>query len=78
MKTIYSDEYRMLTNWLIEKRSDLNLTQVELAERLGKPQSYISKYENGERRLDVVEFVKVTKVLEVDPCEVIKLLISKG
>jgi transcriptional regulator with XRE-family HTH domain len=35
------------------------LTQAEVAKRLGKPQSYVSKYETGERRLDVVEFLDV-------------------
>jgi transcriptional regulator with XRE-family HTH domain len=44
-------------------RESAGLRQVELAERLGQPQSFISKYESGERRLDVVEAVAVCEAL---------------
>ena len=44
-------------------RRDKNLTQADLAERLGLPQSYVSKYETGERRLDFVETAMVCKAL---------------
>ena len=46
-------------------RLDRNLTQVELAERLERPQSFVSKYECGERRLDLVELGEVCDALEV-------------
>ncbi|MBI3462437.1 MAG: helix-turn-helix transcriptional regulator [Planctomycetes bacterium] len=46
-----------------ELRLGLNLTQKELAERLGLPQSFVSKYETGERRLDFVETAFVCEVL---------------
>ena len=42
------------------------MTQVQIAERLGRPQSYISKYERGERRLDFSEFVELADVLGID------------
>ncbi len=42
---------------MIERRKEAGLTQAALAEMLSKPQSYVAKYEKGERRLDVVEFV---------------------
>ncbi len=42
------------------------MTQAELAMLLEKPQSFVSKYENGERRLDVIEFITVCRVLKVD------------
>lgn len=71
MKTTYTKEYKMLCNWLVAKRQAAKLTQTELAKLLNQPQSYVSKYENGERRLDVFEFVKVTKALEADPNEII-------
>ena len=45
---------------LIAARGDAGLSQVGLARRLGKPQSYVSKFESGERRLDVVELLDVT------------------
>jgi transcriptional regulator with XRE-family HTH domain len=43
------------------------LTQEEVAVRLGRPQSFVAKYEGGERRIDVVEFVAVAQALEQDP-----------
>jgi transcriptional regulator with XRE-family HTH domain len=46
---------------MIAARKDANFTQVALAEALGKPQSFVAKYENGERRLDVVEFILVIR-----------------
>ena len=56
------------------KRVDVSLTQVELSKRLGRPQSYVSKYETGERRLDVIEFLDVMRALRVDPVEVLTKL----
>lgn len=42
------------------------MTQVQIAEKLGRPQSFISKYERGERRLDFSEFVELADVLNID------------
>jgi predicted transcriptional regulator len=62
-KSIYSDEYRQLCTLLRQLRLDAGLTQVQVAERLDMPQSFVSKYESGERRLDVVELKHVTAAL---------------
>lgn len=51
---------------LIEARNKAGLTQVGLAKRLGKPQSFVSKFERGERRLDVVEFFDVAEAIGID------------
>jgi len=51
---------------LIEARVTSGLTQVQIAESLSKPQSYISKYERGERRLDFPEFVELAEILGID------------
>jgi transcriptional regulator with XRE-family HTH domain len=51
---------------LKEIRLKKNLTQAELAERLKQPQSYVSKVETGERRLDFVETAIVCKALDLD------------
>lgn len=51
---------------LVEARNREGITQVEAALKLGKPQSYVSKYERGERRLDFVEFMEVAWVLGLD------------
>ena len=76
-KTIYSQQYQRLCELLIEARRKAGLTQVEVAERLGKPQSFVAKYEGGERRLDVVEFVAVARALELDPKALIDRLVRE-
>jgi len=52
---------------LIEARTNANLTQAELSVRLKRPQSFVSKYERKERRLDLVEFGEVARAIGVDP-----------
>jgi transcriptional regulator with XRE-family HTH domain len=47
----------------------MKLSQQELAKRLGRHQQFVSRYETGERRLDVVEFVDIARVLGCDPGE---------
>ncbi len=59
---------------LVDARKKAGLTQVQLAKRLRRPQSFISKYENGERRLDVVEFLDVARALKVEPSLFVKRL----
>ena len=54
-KSIHTDEYSVLVDLLREARASAGLTQVELAERLGQSQSFVSKMEVGERRLDAVQ-----------------------
>ncbi len=54
-KSIYTDEYLSFLNQLRETRKNASLTQEQLAQSLGQTQSFISKVERGERRLDVVE-----------------------
>lgn len=70
------DLYARLREKLIEARRDSNLTQIEVACYLGKPQSFVSKYESGERRLDVIEFIKICKALNTNPLSIICELIS--
>lgn len=66
--------YEQLQRALMDARQSIHLTQQEVASLLGKPQSYISKYESGERRLDVVEFLEVCEVLKVKPVSILKRL----
>lgn len=66
------DSYSRLQDVLIEARRTKNLTQVEVATRLGKPQSFVSKYESGERRLDVIEFIDVCQALDANPLSIIR------
>ena len=57
---------------LVAARDKAGLTQVQLAERLGKPQSFISKYETGERLLDVIEFIWFARELDFDPARAVR------
>ena len=50
---------------LLKARNAAGMTQAELAERLRRPQSFVSKYERGERRLDIVEFIEVASALGI-------------
>lgn len=58
-KSIHSSEYKTVIKKLREAREAAGLTQAEAAEKLGKPQSYISKIERGERRIDIVETLEI-------------------
>ena len=61
---------------LTEKRKHAGLTQAIVAGRLGKPQSFISKYESGERRVDVVKFLRLADVIGFDPLEILNIITS--
>jgi transcriptional regulator with XRE-family HTH domain len=59
---------------LAEARKSVGLTQAQLAVRLRPPQSYVSKYESGERRLDVLEFSDIAEELGIDIASFLKTL----
>jgi transcriptional regulator with XRE-family HTH domain len=63
----HSERYKRLCVLLTAAREGKSITQSVLAKRLGKPQSYVSKYESGERRLDFIEFLDVAAALGVRP-----------
>ena len=61
-KSIYSKEYKNTIEKLKKARIEIGLKQEEVAEKLRKPQSYISKIERGERRIDIAELQDLAKV----------------
>ena len=67
MASVYSEEYQLVINALKNARKARGITQAQLAEALGKPQSFIAKVESGERRLDVVVFVHLARLVGVEP-----------
>jgi transcriptional regulator with XRE-family HTH domain len=77
IKSVHSKEQRVFCDLMIETRKGADLTQEKLATRLKRPQSFIAKYEGGERRLDVVEFVAVTKAIGADPIGILRALIRR-
>ena len=62
---------------LVRARKGANLTQEALSVKLSRPQSYVSKYERGERRLDVIEFLVITETVGFDPVRLIRSLQRK-
>jgi transcriptional regulator with XRE-family HTH domain len=65
--TLRSPRQLELRKLLLRRRTGLGLTQTELAKRLGKPQSFVAKYEGGERRLSVIEFIDIAEGLKIRP-----------
>jgi len=71
-KTAYSRRQKVLTALLRGARSEARLRQADVAARLGTPQSFVSKYESGERRLDVPELDQVCSALGISLGELIR------
>ncbi|WP_025470082.1 MULTISPECIES: helix-turn-helix domain-containing protein [Acinetobacter] len=65
--SIYTNEVKALTNWLKQARQDQKFSMRALAERMNKPHSFVQKVEQGERRLDVIEYVWYCRKLGVNP-----------
>ena len=64
--SVHSKEYRKLCNLLVASRKSAGLSQAALASRLNTVQTYVSKYERGERRIDVIELISIAKALNLD------------
>ena len=69
-RSVHSKPYREFLELMIAARERAGLTQAGLAERIGRTQSFVSKYERGERRLDVVEFAEFVKAMDLEPSAV--------
>ena len=63
---------KKVSQLLIAERKAKGITQADLADRLGKPQSYVSKYENSERQLTVADFMSICKALKLKPEAIFK------
>ena len=66
-KSIYYEEYKQLIADLKGARVAANITQQQVADQIGRPQSFVAKVEGRERRLDVVEFFQICRVIGCDP-----------
>lgn len=75
--SVSSPDNQKLTKWFRVQRHQQHLTMRELGERLNVPHSYISKIEYCERRLDIVEFTRYCKALDVDPHEALNVIVEK-
>ncbi len=61
---------------MIKARKAAGLTQHDLARRLKRPQSFVAKYEGGERRIDIVEFLAITRAIGADPVRILRALLK--
>lgn len=77
LKSLRSPEHVRLIEFLIAAREKAGLTQQQLAGKLGKHQSFVAKYEGGERRLDVVEFLHIARALSFDASRAIRAIEKK-
>ena len=66
MKTVYKNDYKQLIEHLKKARKKSRLTQIELGKRLGTDQSYVSKIERLQRRLDIIELKLICEALHID------------
>lgn len=76
-KGIHDERYRAIIEALRDERVRQSLSQSALAARLGRRQQFVSKYEVGERRLDMVEYVDVARSLDIDWAALLRLAEQK-
>jgi DNA-binding transcriptional regulator YiaG len=77
-KAAHAADYRRLCAVVRQLRQEAGLTQVQVAAALDEHQSFVSKYESGERRLDVIELIEVLRVLSVPMTEFLHRLDNAG
>jgi len=73
-KAKLAEELKLLGEVLVRARERAGLKQSEVAARLALPASYLSKVENGTRRLDVIELIQIAEAMDSDPAELIRVL----
>ncbi|UPK33589.1 helix-turn-helix domain-containing protein [Bradyrhizobium sp. 186] len=76
-KSLKSAEYTRLIALLVAVRQKAGIRQHGLAKKLGKPQSFVAKYEGGERRIDLVEFVAIVRAMDADPVRLFREFLAE-
>jgi transcriptional regulator with XRE-family HTH domain len=76
-KSAFTDAHQILVDELASARREAGILQEELSARLGKDQSMISRIENGQRRIDVVEFHAIARAMDLDPIELFASISKK-
>ena len=77
-KSLHRPEYQAFCDLLVRARRKAGLTQQAVAKRLKRPQSFVAKYEGGERRIDVLEFLEIVAALEGDPIAILRAMRKAG
>ena len=73
-KTLGSANHKALVDLIVSKREAAGLTQSQLAEKLGEYQSFVARLESGQRRIDVIEYIEIARVLNFDAAKALKKL----
>lgn len=73
-KSVFTSNYKRLRDSLVHARKTSGLTQLDLAKKLSRPQSFVSKYERGERRLDIIEFIEIAQAVGMDAVNFVRTL----
>jgi transcriptional regulator with XRE-family HTH domain len=76
-KTLHSADYARFLALLKAARKDAGIVQQELADKLGKPQSFVAKVEGGERRIDVIEFIAIARAIGRDPVRLLRQYLTR-
>jgi transcriptional regulator with XRE-family HTH domain len=77
MKSVHSRTYRAVIKVLKDARREARLTQQQLAERIGRPQSFVAKIERRERRIDVAEFIQIAEAIGENPKHLFSRIVER-
>lgn len=75
-RRIHDQRYQLVISVLVAARQHNKLSQSKLAQILGKPQQFVSRYEHGQRRLDVIEYFDAASALGLDAIKELALVTS--
>lgn len=73
-RTIGSPGHKALVAFIKKKRLDADLTQAQVARRIGRYQSFVATFEAGEKRIDAIELVEIAEAIGFDPKEALKVI----
>jgi transcriptional regulator with XRE-family HTH domain len=73
-RTLGSPRHQALVAFIKKKREDANLTQAQVARRIGRYQSFVATFESGQKRIDAVELVEIAAAIGFDPRDAIKAI----
>lgn len=71
-KSAFDEPYIEIIDRLIARRKEIGMTQTDLGEAYGEDQSFVSRIERRQRRIDVWEFVRLCRLLSIDPSELLR------
>jgi transcriptional regulator with XRE-family HTH domain len=76
LRSLHFPDYQAMVQLLVQERLAAGLTQRQLAQRLGKPHSYVSKIEVSERRIDIMELIHYLRAMRRSPARFVKLAVA--